>query len=1027
MIRQALIVMLTAALLLEAHQDPPPPDDGGRRAPSVRIVGKVNPKTRNDQAADESNITPALRNSADKVVRNRCIKAAIAMRDAFEAVERAKATESGPDSNARRKAARGYNTYVARCLASSAGLGGSPEALTAKALGLTAQTSPDASNAASRNSPGPSEGTGAGGGDVNGHFPGGDPDHQVHWDHQGDSGAPPRILESMRKVVGYDCAQPQAIRAVVPPAKDSCEVNDPVVEVHPRTYRILQEVTVNKVPATRCQGTMSRLGFYCGVYDHQTFVPKVGKFLVPSPLGERDCKLAGSQERVFRETSSGTADFEVKLNSTSYLAYQSVGVNGFPKGDDTHAQCQGGILFENGRSYERMNVANYEQISTDSMHLLRDQYGNLFDEKEGIRLPKGCNRERFCKAGGPFSYVWDHLTRFDKCFLYTARVVSGYEAVDAQGRRFFTSSDGSMVRLLIGQASSKCGQTVKSTNYYNVYLGPAEAADPILRRPIESEHISVVTMGAQRDDFTYSSLTDEIREQLGKMKLEACRAGQERLDHDYAGKVAEQAAIADGETTSLGEGQFATAAGEVYYEYACRPVAVTAKDSDKCYGSLPVDLKIPELKRWMATRGLPVNLENITSYQKDNPFFLEPHTHILTNVGIRMPCAKAFTPMYQNQMGQWIYAGVVGYSNNPAVMKRRTTARRTMAFKEFDFGDAGMYELKEVRELEHYRSVVRKSKGLAVELSEQYHPSILETHGAVPAHALFPELPEMDVTGYLFAWLYDIFREFGIMVAGAGGLIMIVWLLLTCLGFSSRWRVRMSGDGSEGMFKDGMKALVPAAAQDPFWKRDMKREVRALKQEVREAQGKESRELHLVLGQERFNIHQQCDELITQRLTELYGPGYKATMSSRSMEQLPDEPHIPSRMYPYLPRPLSVQETSAPGYMKFGEINEPTRMHSFRSSHVAFKPPAKVVGPGAEAVPEFPALGLPPLPMKLFTPTNVPNASLFDKKLTTSPTGEEKDDVGAITPSILLHVRKRLRMRGDTQAPGESSDDSAKG
>ena len=79
------------------------------------------------------------------------------------------------------------------------------------------------------------------------------------------------------------------------------------------------------------------------------------------------------------------------------------------------------------------------------------------------------------------------------------------------------------------------------------------------------------------------------------------------------------------QSNNLGDGAFATQAGEAKWEYQCRPVIVTARETEECYLQMPV------------------------SYQGQNnsdrwgqEFFLEPLSRLLVTEGISVACNYKF-------------------------------------------------------------------------------------------------------------------------------------------------------------------------------------------------------------------------------------------------------------------------------------------------------------------------------------------------------------------------------------------------
>ena len=114
-----------------------------------------------------------------------------------------------------------------------------------------------------------------------------------------------------------------------------------------------------------------------------------------------------------------------------------------------------------------------------------------------------------------------------------------------------------------------------------------------------------------RDDFLYNHILNRVEEEMNKVLNSACRA-RAQADQGALGATSEGY-----QSYNLGERAFATQAGEAIWEYQCRPVIVTARETDECYLQMPV------------------------SYQGQNhsdrwgqDFFLEPISRLLVTEGI---------------------------------------------------------------------------------------------------------------------------------------------------------------------------------------------------------------------------------------------------------------------------------------------------------------------------------------------------------------------------------------------------------
>jgi hypothetical protein len=149
----------------------------------------------------------------------------------------------------------------------------------------------------------------------------------------------------------------------------------------------------------------------------------------------------------------------------------------------------------------------------------------------------------------------------------------------------------------------------------------------------------------------------------------------------YARLAAEQRAASDGETTALGGGWFATAAGDAWYRYYCRLIWVQARHTSQCYSALPVILSSSDLQRYYTDRDLDLpkrinpkvgrggNQQEEGEETKEIMFFLEPHTHRLTTVGIQITCVEEFAPLYRNTNNNWMrITSTISSSRTPIVI-----------------------------------------------------------------------------------------------------------------------------------------------------------------------------------------------------------------------------------------------------------------------------------------------------------------------------------------------------------------------
>ena len=124
--------------------------------------------------------------------------------------------------------------------------------------------------------------------------------------------------------------------------------------------------------------------------------------------------------------------------------------------------------------------------------------------------------------------------------------------------------------------------------------------------------MSISTYVKNQDNYLYNHIVSALEEELQGILQSDCQSRAQRSKRDFWSQHRDQ-----GLATWLVTGDiFATAAGDVVYQYHCQPVTVRAVNLGKCYQALPVVLQ-----------PLPA------TGPVDGPrqWFMEPLTHRLTH------------------------------------------------------------------------------------------------------------------------------------------------------------------------------------------------------------------------------------------------------------------------------------------------------------------------------------------------------------------------------------------------------------
>lgn len=303
------------------------------------------------------------------------------------------------------------------------------------------------------------------------------------------------------------------------------------------------------------------------------------------------------------------------------------------------------------------------------------------------------------------------------------------EVTDEDGDNVFVSSDGSMIRLKKGRPRSRCGGVLYETEFPNLFLADHDLSlgVPEFQRPLHESEMSLATYTNQQNSFLYHELVEQIQKRMRSAHQERCRLDESRRRAHYAHRAAEQHAISDGETVHLGNGQFVTAAGAVWYHYRCRAMVVKARSTSGCFAALPVQLSEEDFDNYLRRRHLeppsqsaPAN-DNELPPEADQPhlqgsdhlyvvnqnrFYLEPRTHRLLTVATPSVCASPFLPLYMNRRGQWMAYNGPDFHLAPTPealdhIKWEFSSDRD-DFRFFNFAEGGFYTSEQIKRMDRF-------------------------------------------------------------------------------------------------------------------------------------------------------------------------------------------------------------------------------------------------------------------------------------------------------------------------------------
>ena len=481
---------------------------------------------------------------------------------------------------------------------------------------------------------------------------------------------------------GYDCSGPANLTTLRATDNLNCQVKEEGTEQRKRHYALLHHATSTRFSITHCTMARSRMVYHCGSAGHTALAPLEWQLNRPVHMSRHQCQRAlteGYLTMLPDDNPSRTEHYgkwRINMNGTTYISEHVAGETTGVKND----------VWCHGHEYEYRVMNRYKPFQRIGKgYVVVDHYRFTIHQetatvnREGIVtaynrqliLPCQVDRET-CKIGEE-TYIWQKPSREDTCPYYLSRDVQGIEVTDENGEDVFVSSDGSMIRLKRGQPRSRCGGVLYETEFPNLFLIDHDQSlgIPEFRRPLHESEMSLATYTNQQDSFLYNELVEQIQRRMKSAHRQRCQLDKSRRRAQYARRAAEQHAISDGETVHLGNGQFVTAAGAVWYHYRCQPLIVKARATTGCFAALPVQLSEEDFKEYLKKRRLPSEtskdsttevpshtLETTTPLHgsdhlyivDQNKFFLEPRTHRLLTIATPSVCLRLpFRPIISKQ------------------------------------------------------------------------------------------------------------------------------------------------------------------------------------------------------------------------------------------------------------------------------------------------------------------------------------------------------------------------------------------
>nr|WPV62257.1 MAG: putative glycoprotein [Wufeng shrew chuvirus 2] len=468
-------------------------------------------------------------------------------------------------------------------------------------------------------------------------------------------------------IIGFDCNQtePEVLAVSTLEIGPCPEISTFSPDTQTVYGQIIQKHTMDYIKIRTCQLTKSTFYFKCGSnwYNYQIYPPSVGVLI---PISSEKC--SNTHLTGFYKWSATREEWGSLIpNNTYHFSSNEIGWT------DSKGYCEGGTVELGGTTH------NGAVVQSSSTFSIRESYG-VVDHETGTINIEGTLSCTFskgsCTDAKTGTHVWTPLPK--KC------PEDDYKLIYQGLVNITSSSTDSRVLITInnppflftsemGITSYTCGLSMIMTEFPGIYVLKQQngAYQTKLDEPGTLD-VKFLTYLNAKLTFTYHNLMDSARDMYLSAMHETCKIEREMLKNRI--EIIRLNSAAGGLSSLLKEGMFAKTNGEVIHLIKCEPVAVTFRNSDICYDSLPITYK-------------------------DQAMFLLPNTHIISPYSNVIECSPITPLTYRIGSLWWAYTGTFQQSPVPSVLKPQTEIMKGFT-KIKSFSKGGMYSESQVEAIQ---------------------------------------------------------------------------------------------------------------------------------------------------------------------------------------------------------------------------------------------------------------------------------------------------------------------------------------
>ena len=210
------------------------------------------------------------------------------------------------------------------------------------------------------------------------------------------------------------------------------------------------------------------------------------------------------------------------------------------------------------------------------------------------------------------------------------------------GVRYFTANESLIYLRIDKQLIKSCGQKIFGTDFDRIYILDLKYQNPI-KESIKAESLSLMRHYAIRDNWVYNRLTQMLKNSVSDLARKYCRDNSLSQTNWLRILTSHKLNTMTPFSFSKGSEKFMMPIGENLVVYKCARKLVKPRNlnNNKCYKNLPIST---------------LNREFIAQSNDKNSsqLFLTPHSRVITNVGIELPCSNLFSSKYKTYTNNWI-------------------------------------------------------------------------------------------------------------------------------------------------------------------------------------------------------------------------------------------------------------------------------------------------------------------------------------------------------------------------------------